>query len=300
MVYKMCADFDWTMVVSRIRTLPWWVQLALAIALISVLFWFAVTHLTDPGSISPSREPGEFLPAPACNRLYSHVVLPQIAALLWNCVKTIMWQARADGANPGIGCDFETGSSCWVHAHNFKLWGSYILSCCYVSFSACCCASQLVHSQRQSLYWCMSGLGKWLSSLQQLMLIMLCFADPIVSALDDETVNVPERDLYIKDMKEQWTRPCTNGPGLERYCRTCQIWRPPRASHCNKCGYCIVSLSPYLCFLPMLLLNTMQKSWNSNKESYGETVVRLCPGSVPYPTSLSRFRPFLNFVRLKP
>jgi palmitoyltransferase ZDHHC9/14/18 len=25
----------------------------------------------------------------------------------------------------------------------------------------------------------------------------------------------------------------------ERYCRTCKIWRPPRAAHCSECGYCI-------------------------------------------------------------
>ena len=30
-----------------------------------------------------------------------------------------------------------------------------------------------------------------------------------------------------------------NWSKCERYCRTCKIWRPPRAAHCTECGYCI-------------------------------------------------------------
>ena len=75
-------------------------------------------------------------------------------------------------------------------------------------------------------------------------------ADPIIAVLEDETMDFPERDLYIKDMKDQWTRPATNGPGLERYCRTCQIWRPPRSSHCNKCGFCVVRIALLLFLNP--------------------------------------------------
>lgn len=75
-------------------------------------------------------------------------------------------------------------------------------------------------------------------------------ADPIIAVLEDETMDFPERDLYIKDMKDQWTRPATSGPGLERYCRTCQIWRPPRSSHCNKCGFCVVRTSLLLFLNP--------------------------------------------------
>lgn len=26
----------------------------------------------------------------------------------------------------------------------------------------------------------------------------------------------------------------------EKYCTTCKIWRPPRAHHCKRCGYCMV------------------------------------------------------------
>jgi len=66
----------------------------------------------------------------------------------------------------------------------------------------------------------------------------LC-ADPIVTNLE-QLAEVADRDLYCKDSKGQWMRPYTRGLGFERYCTTCNIWRPPRASHCSKCGYCIV------------------------------------------------------------
>lgn len=62
--------------------------------------------------------------------------------------------------------------------------------------------------------------------------------DPVVTNLE-ELAEVPDRELYCKDSKGQWMRPYSRGPGFERYCTTCNIWRPPRASHCSKCGYCI-------------------------------------------------------------
>ncbi len=68
-------------------------------------------------------------------------------------------------------------------------------------------------------------------------------ADPLIVKLEDEDAEVPGRDAYCKDGRGQWMRPAVKGPGWERYCTTCNIWRPPRASHCNICGYCIVSPS---------------------------------------------------------
>ena len=29
------------------------------------------------------------------------------------------------------------------------------------------------------------------------------------------------------------------GERMERYCTSCNIWRPPRAHHCNVCGFCM-------------------------------------------------------------
>ena len=40
-------------------------------------------------------------------------------------------------------------------------------------------------------------------------------------------------------MREQWMRRDEEGRWV-KYCRTCHVWRPPRASHCAICGYCMV------------------------------------------------------------
>lgn len=37
-----------------------------------------------------------------------------------------------------------------------------------------------------------------------------------------------------------------------RYCTTCHIWRPPRATHCNTCGFCVQRCAPGFQF-PYLL-----------------------------------------------
>ena len=62
-------------------------------------------------------------------------------------------------------------------------------------------------------------------------------ADPIIAALEYD----PEKSIpgYSKDKKGQWTREVP-GQDPQRYCSTCHIWRPPRASHCSECGYCMV------------------------------------------------------------
>ena len=47
------------------------------------------------------------------------------------------------------------------------------------------------------------------------------------------------REEYRQDWKKQWMRQDEEGRWI-KYCRTCHLWRPPRASHCNVCGFCMV------------------------------------------------------------
>lgn len=61
--------------------------------------------------------------------------------------------------------------------------------------------------------------------------------DPLIAMLDDPALNIEGRDQYKKDFLGQWMRQASDGR-WEKYCATCNIWRPPRASHCNICGYC--------------------------------------------------------------
>ena len=41
-----------------------------------------------------------------------------------------------------------------------------------------------------------------------------------------------EYDLEEPAARWDWSK-------CERWCRTCKIWRPPRAAHCTECGYCV-------------------------------------------------------------
>jgi palmitoyltransferase ZDHHC9/14/18 len=55
----------------------------------------------------------------------------------------------------------------------------------------------------------------------------------------------PERLLDPEDPEGPLLQEEEGGDFLEeggrtvRYCTTCNIWRPPRASHCGECGYCM-------------------------------------------------------------
>lgn len=72
-------------------------------------------------------------------------------------------------------------------------------------------------------------------------------ADPEVARLDAldavEKERLQTQGEYLQDTLGQWMR--KREDGLEKYCSTCNIWRPPRASHCRICGHCMVRPSPF-------------------------------------------------------
>ncbi|KAL3139969.1 hypothetical protein ABBQ38_004256 [Trebouxia sp. C0009 RCD-2024] len=70
------------------------------------------------------------------------------------------------------------------------------------------------------------------------------FKDPIITALDSTGAQLPDRTAYEKDYKGQWMHQTSRG--FEKYCSSCNIWRPPRSHHCSVCGYCMVR-SPLRC-----------------------------------------------------
>lgn len=41
-----------------------------------------------------------------------------------------------------------------------------------------------------------------------------------------------------RDCNRRWTRRDADGE-MERFCTTCNVWRPPRATHCSTCNVCV-------------------------------------------------------------
>lgn len=75
--------------------------------------------------------------------------------------------------------------------------------------------------------------------------------DPMIIALECgamDPVEAGSSSGIWKGVDGQWNRLPPNGYlGMdpERYCVTCNIWRPPRASHCSICGFCFEVRCPH-------------------------------------------------------
>lgn len=77
--------------------------------------------------------------------------------------------------------------------------------------------------------------------------IFECVADTVIFSLNRSNRNFTDENFrYYFDDGDRILRlalECDENTDLnswEKYCTTCKIWRPPRAHHCRKCGYCMV------------------------------------------------------------
>lgn len=76
--------------------------------------------------------------------------------------------------------------------------------------------------------------------------------DPVIALLESNPSQTHIGGfIYRKDQRDQrsqWIRAVNTSAGFsqniragswEKYCTTCNIWRPPRGHHCSVCGYCM-------------------------------------------------------------
>mmetsp|Transcript_14967 Transcript_14967/g.45166 ORF Transcript_14967/g.45166 Transcript_14967/m.45166 type:complete len:330 (-) Transcript_14967:1451-2440(-) len=63
--------------------------------------------------------------------------------------------------------------------------------------------------------------------------------DPVIAALDEGALEAGEDSPYRRSERGVWMRYDYQERGWQKWCRTCKVWRPPRASHCAVCGVCV-------------------------------------------------------------